>query len=338
MVRKRLEPEPRIELAGRVVLGINHEREPGDLASKAPRRRIHQEELAQSPPGVAGVNGQTPEQDCRNLWISRKLADGLRWQIGKIKGRHRERVESGHLARFRLDRDKRRRDPSSGVLAGLTPKIEIQGLDAAAKVGPIMRRPKRLDYERRPFCGHARETFFLYQAAAARRLAFGGSGSSNARTKTSRSLGPSFIVSPSPTTRSAASVTLFRMKSVIVRPCNAAALRTNDFCARVPRVSIRSDLACVVPMSSTPRLWRILVRPGGVDQRPFVKGRMNRAQAGSSGPPLAAPPELSEEFTFSSHEGAELLRWLHCVWEDHLNQPIRSMEFLEKMVLGGKAK
>ena len=51
---------------------------------------------------------------------------------------------------------------------------------------------------------------------------------------------------------------------------------------------------------------------------------------------LKTPPPLDESFTIPSTLGAPILRWLVAVWEDHLNRPLRSARFLEKMVLRPK--
>ena len=51
---------------------------------------------------------------------------------------------------------------------------------------------------------------------------------------------------------------------------------------------------------------------------------------------LETPPPLDETFTVAPAVGAPILRWLVAVWEDHLNRPLRSARFLEKMVLRPK--
>lgn len=48
---------------------------------------------------------------------------------------------------------------------------------------------------------------------------------------------------------------------------------------------------------------------------------------------LGRPPHLDERFILPTSHGAVALRWLVRVWEDHLNQKIQSLDFLEKTVL-----
>ena len=55
-------------------------------------------------------------------------------------------------------------------------------------------------------------------------------------------------------------------------------------------------------------------------------------------PALDSPPGLDASFVIPSTHGAILLRWLVRVWEDHLNQRIRSWEFLEKTALKADRK
>jgi recombinational DNA repair protein (RecF pathway) len=48
---------------------------------------------------------------------------------------------------------------------------------------------------------------------------------------------------------------------------------------------------------------------------------------------LAVPPPLDGSWTLGAQAGQAILRWLIRVWEDHLNEPLQSAKFLEKMVL-----
>lgn len=47
-------------------------------------------------------------------------------------------------------------------------------------------------------------------------------------------------------------------------------------------------------------------------------------------------PPLEGAVTLGAHAGGHALRWLIRVWEDHLNGPLKSGRFLEKMVLQDK--
>lgn len=52
-------------------------------------------------------------------------------------------------------------------------------------------------------------------------------------------------------------------------------------------------------------------------------------------PLLAAldfPPPLDGSFVVGARTGAAILRWLIRVWQDHLNQPLKSARFFEKMI------
>jgi recombinational DNA repair protein (RecF pathway) len=50
---------------------------------------------------------------------------------------------------------------------------------------------------------------------------------------------------------------------------------------------------------------------------------------------LGQAPPLDGSLTLGVPEGAQALRWLIRVWEDHLNQKLHAARFLEKMVLEG---
>lgn len=51
-------------------------------------------------------------------------------------------------------------------------------------------------------------------------------------------------------------------------------------------------------------------------------------------PVIESPPPLGDGFSIPSRHGAEMTRWLIRVWEDHLNQTLRSKKFLEEVTLG----
>lgn len=48
---------------------------------------------------------------------------------------------------------------------------------------------------------------------------------------------------------------------------------------------------------------------------------------------IESPLEFSETFVLTGNDGRVFLRWLIRVWEDHLNQKLQSVEFLEQTVL-----
>lgn len=50
-------------------------------------------------------------------------------------------------------------------------------------------------------------------------------------------------------------------------------------------------------------------------------------------PVLESAPPLDDGFSVPSRHGAELTGWLIRLWEDHLNQPLRSKKFLEEVTL-----
>ncbi|HOE96693.1 MAG TPA: DNA repair protein RecO [Candidatus Sumerlaeota bacterium] len=65
-----------------------------------------------------------------------------------------------------------------------------------------------------------------------------------------------------------------------------------------------------------------------------LSGEMVRA----IGEGLRRPPPLDGSWQLPARPGREALTWLIRVWEDHLNHVLKSAEFLERMVLGSRAR
>lgn len=97
-----------------------------------PAQRIHEQKFPKAPPLLALIDGETPEQGCRNERIMRKLARRAFWQRAEIDGEGRESVIAEYSGVARLgDSDERRGNVPARVLTGLLPDIAVERFIAA---------------------------------------------------------------------------------------------------------------------------------------------------------------------------------------------------------------
>lgn len=146
LVRKWLEALALVEAPGGLILGIDDDREGGDLASHCSIERVCQKKSAVALALVPLIDSEPTEQRRRDERIARQLArDGIR-QFCHADRRRRQRIEAGNAA-IGQNQHEGSGDLLARFLSGLRPKISVEWPRAARERRAIVMGAESLDVQ-----------------------------------------------------------------------------------------------------------------------------------------------------------------------------------------------
>ncbi len=141
---ERLETDMNIEPDGRVVLGIDNQREGRLIGSRNTADRVQDQRNPQSLFAALLRHRQPADQGGRQKWITGQPPGFLGRQINERQADGGQRVITGYDAR-RIDANKAVRNSAADILRDVFAEITVQSPRTAGECAPVVGTGQRLD-------------------------------------------------------------------------------------------------------------------------------------------------------------------------------------------------